>query len=167
MPKAKAHKQFEKWGKEYGPIYSLILGGSKTVIVISSEHIMRDLLDKRGAIYSSRPDSYISHDVLSGGLRVVFMKYNESLKLARKLARKVLDDNIIRTTFLAYQDLESKAMLLGLLEEPELFINHLQRFTTSFTTQMTFGYRTPGADDPFMQKLFHVRLKIDDGAELC
>ncbi len=179
MPKEKGHLQFEKWGEEYGPMYSLILGG-QTVIVISSEHAMRDLLEKRGAVYSSRPDSYLSHDVLSGGLRVVFMvchtlslsapcgssllmhfrgvkKYDKSLKLARKLAKGVLSDNMVRSTFLAYQDLESRAMLVGFLERPDQFISHLKRFTTSFATQMVFGHRTPSEDDLFMKKLFHVR----------
>ncbi|CAJ2505669.1 Uu.00g130630.m01.CDS01 [Anthostomella pinea] len=154
MPKEKGHLQFEKWAKQYGPIYSLILG-TQTLIVLSSEHAMKDLLERRGAIYSSRPDSYLAHDILSGGHRVVHMTYNKSLKLARKLARKVLDDSIIQSTFLAYQDLESRAMLLGFLETPEHFSNHLKRFTCSFTTQMVFGHRTPGSDDAFMKKLFY------------
>lgn len=34
---------------------------------------MKELLDKRGAIYSSRPEAYIPQNILSGGLRVLFM----------------------------------------------------------------------------------------------
>ncbi|RYP13624.1 hypothetical protein DL767_010634 [Monosporascus sp. MG133] len=154
VPKEKGYKRFQQWAAEYGPIYSLVLGGT-VVVVISSEYAMRDLLEKRGAIYSSRPDQYLSHDILSGGLRVVFMKYNKTLRLARKVARMVLDDDIVRTTYLAYQDLESRDMLHGLLEKPDEFINHLKKFTTSFTTQIVFGYRTPNEDDPFMKKLFY------------
>ena len=55
-----------------------------------------------------------------------------------------------------YQDLEAKAMLVGLLEDPDDFINHIRRYTTSLTTQMTFGYRTPTSDDKNLLDLFEV-----------
>lgn len=72
MPKHQPHKQLEAWAREYGPIYSLILG-TRVMIVLSSDQVVKDLLDKRSAIYSSRPDAYIGQNILSGGLRVLFM----------------------------------------------------------------------------------------------
>lgn len=72
MPRKKAHLQFQRWAQEYGPIYSLILG-TKVPIVLSSDQAIKDLLDKRGGIYSSRPERYIAQDVISGGRRVVLM----------------------------------------------------------------------------------------------
>lgn len=72
IPREKRHLQFEKWARQYGPIYSLILG-TKVMIVLNSDLAIKDLLDKRGVIYSSRPEAYIAQDVLSGGLRVLFM----------------------------------------------------------------------------------------------
>lgn len=68
MPSKDPHKQFQKWAKEYGPVYSLILG-TKVMIVLSTDVAVKDLLDKRGAIYSGRPDSYVAQDLCSGGLR--------------------------------------------------------------------------------------------------
>jgi hypothetical protein len=72
MPKEKAHLQFEKWAKEYGPIYSLILG-TQVMIVLSSDQVVKDLLDKRSGIYSSRPEMYLGGDIVSGGFRIVLM----------------------------------------------------------------------------------------------
>jgi hypothetical protein len=72
IPRRKRHLQYEKWAREYGPIYSLMLG-TKVMIVLNSDEAIRDLVDKRGAIYSSRPESYIGQNILSGGLRVLFM----------------------------------------------------------------------------------------------
>jgi len=51
-------------------------------------------------------------------------------------------------------------MLMGLLENPNDFINHVRRYTTSLTTQMTFGYRTPTSDDPNLLEMFEVRCII-------
>jgi Cytochrome P450 len=72
IPQKNRHLQFEKWARQYGPVYSLILG-AKVMIVLNSDLAVKDLLDKRGAIYSSRPDIYIGQNILSGGLRVLFM----------------------------------------------------------------------------------------------
>jgi cytochrome P450 len=71
MPTKEPHHQFKKWADEYGPVYSLVLGWS-VMIVLTSDQAIKDLLDKRSNIYSSRPPLYIGQ-VLSGGLRMLFM----------------------------------------------------------------------------------------------
>lgn len=71
IPRKNAHVQFKKWADEYGPVYSLVLGTTVT-IVLSSDVAIKDLLDKRSGIYSSRPDMYIG-SLASGGLRIVLM----------------------------------------------------------------------------------------------
>lgn len=81
MPKRDAHLQFQKWAKEYGPVYSLILG-TKTLIVLSSDQAVKDLLDKKSAIYSDRQDMYIGQELCSGGLRVLMMVYPLSLPIS-------------------------------------------------------------------------------------
>ena len=53
------------------PVYSLILG-TKVMVVLSSDQAIKDLLDKRSNIYSSRPEMYLGQ-VVSGGLRVLLM----------------------------------------------------------------------------------------------
>lgn len=72
MPTFKPYETFEKWGHEYGPIYSLMLGSSPAIFIQSAE-MVKDLLDKRGSIYSSRPDLYILSNIASRGLRQVGM----------------------------------------------------------------------------------------------
>jgi hypothetical protein len=75
MPKRDAHLQFEKWARQYGPVYSLILG-TKTMVVLSSDKAVKDLLDKKSGIYSHRQEMYIGQDMCSGGLRVLMMVSN-------------------------------------------------------------------------------------------
>lgn len=72
MPKEKGHLQFQKWAEEYGPIYSLMLGPTKVMIVLSSDTTIKELLDKRSGIYSSRPDMYFGQ-IVSGGFRMLLM----------------------------------------------------------------------------------------------
>lgn len=72
MPLEKPHKQFEKWANEYGPIYSLILG-TQVLIVLSTDQAVKDLLERRGAIYSSRKSTHVALDIFSGGMKVLLM----------------------------------------------------------------------------------------------
>ena len=71
MPKKKGHLQFQKWAEEYGPVYSLMLG-TTVMVVLSSDQAIKDLLDKRSNIYSSRPDMYMAR-IVSGGQRMLLM----------------------------------------------------------------------------------------------
>ncbi|KAF9694650.1 hypothetical protein EKO04_007644 [Ascochyta lentis] len=151
MPKKKGHLQFQKWAEEYGPIYSLILG-TKVMIVLSSDQAIKDLLDKRSNIYSSRPDMYLGK-VVGGGLRMLLLEYGESWRSLRKIVHKSLNIKAART-YVPYQDLENKAMLMGFLEKPDLFIDHIRRYTNSLTTQMIFGFRTTSINDPKLIQLY-------------
>jgi hypothetical protein len=72
MAKENPHLQFQKWAQEYGPVYSLMLG-TKTMIVLSSDRAVKDLLDKKSVNYSARPDLYTGQTLLSGGNRMVMM----------------------------------------------------------------------------------------------
>ncbi|KIA75782.1 hypothetical protein HK57_00396 [Aspergillus ustus] len=152
MPKRNGHLQFQKWAQQYGPVYSLILG-TKVVVVLSSDRAVKDLLDLRSSIYSSRPEFYLGQEILSGNLRPLFMKYGDTWRMVRKLAHGVLNVAVARS-YVPYQDLENRAMLVGLLHTPDAFIGHIRRYTTSLTTQMTFGYRTPAVDDPNLVEMF-------------
>jgi hypothetical protein len=54
VPEKNAFIKFSDWGKEYGPIYQVNLAGSNHVW-ISSDEVARNLLSKKGSIYSDRP----------------------------------------------------------------------------------------------------------------
>ncbi|KAL1961759.1 hypothetical protein VTN77DRAFT_1085 [Rasamsonia byssochlamydoides] len=151
MPKKNGHLQFQKWAEEYGPVYSLILG-TKVMIVLSSDQAVKDLLDKRSNIYSSRPEMYLGQ-VVSGGLRVLLMEYGDTWRMIRKMLHNILNIKAAKS-YVPYQDLENKQMLCGFLDQPDLFIDHIRRYTNSLTTQMVFGFRTISIDDPKLKQLF-------------
>lgn len=91
MPKEKAHLQFQRWAQEYGPVYSLMLG-TKVMIVLSSDQAIKDLLDKRSSIYSSRPEMYLGK-IVSGGLRMLLMV---SAFLVAEIERRLVLANSLR-----------------------------------------------------------------------
>ncbi|GAB1318300.1 Fumitremorgin C synthase [Madurella fahalii] len=151
IPAKDSHVQFKKWAEEYGPIYSLILG-TQVMIVLSSDVAIKDLLDKRSAIYSSRPDMYIS-SLASGGLRMLLMEYGEIWRRIRKLFHNLLYLKAAKS-YVPYQDLESASMMIAILNEPHLVFDHIRRYTNSLATQIIYGFRTPKIDDPRLLQLY-------------
>ncbi|KAH8807119.1 putative cytochrome P450 oxidoreductase [Xylogone sp. PMI_703] len=152
MPKHDAHKQFRKWAEQYGPVYSLILG-TKTLIVLTSDQAVKDLLDKRSAIYSHRQDMYLGMTLCSGGLRMLMMGYTAKWRMIRKMVHSLLNVSAARS-YVPYQMLENRQMLHELLVEPEQFIRSIQRYSNSLTTSMVFGWRTPTYDNEDIQQFF-------------
>jgi len=73
--------------------------------------------------------------------------------MIRKIVHTSL--NIVAAkSYTPYQDLENKAMLADLLETPNMFIDHIRRYSNSLTTQLVFGFRTTSIHDPKFKQLF-------------
>lgn len=133
-------------------IYSLVLG-TTVMIVISSDRVVKDLLEKRSGIYSSRPDMYIMRELSGGDNRITFMPYGEEWRLVRKIYHNTLNVKAA-TSYVPYQELESVQLLAALLDSPELYEDHIKRYTHSQMTQIVFGYRTTSIDDPHLKQFF-------------
>ncbi|OQD83336.1 hypothetical protein PENANT_c017G07768 [Penicillium antarcticum] len=153
MPSQNAHVQFEKWAREYGPIYSLILG-TKCLIVLSSDEAVKELLDKRSGLYSHRPEMYIGQTLCSGNLRLLMMGYGPTWRGFRKMVHGLLNVTTSKK-YVPYQMLENRQMLYELLTTPEGFLKHIRRYSNALTTTMVFGWRTPTYEDEKMVQLFN------------
>ena len=64
--------QFTITAKDSRPIYSLVLG-TVNVIVLSTDQAVKDVLDRKSANFSDRPDMYLAQNIASGNLRLVVM----------------------------------------------------------------------------------------------
>lgn len=73
--------------------------------------------------------------------------------MIRKIFHQLLYTNAAKG-YVPYQDLESKQMLSGFLDDPHHFIDHIRRFTTSLTTQMVYGFRTTSIHDEKLKRLY-------------
>ncbi|OAL49782.1 putative cytochrome P450 [Pyrenochaeta sp. DS3sAY3a] len=153
MKSQDVHKQFQQWAQQYGPIFSLIMG-PKTIVVLSSDVAVKEVLDKQSSITNERGDHYVGHDVLSGGERMLLMPTGAKWRLQRKLMQRALHINVAHT-YLPYMNLESKQMLFGLLNHPNDFLYHIKRYTNSLSTSIAYGLRTPRYDDPTMRRFLH------------
>jgi cytochrome P450 len=139
IPLQKSFLQFAKWSEQYGPIIGLHLGPQKAII-LNSWRAVRDLLDQRGAIYSSRPDIPIVQYVVPGDLHLVFMKYDRTWRKTRKTITDFLRDDEV-DGLIPIQDAESTQMIWEVLQEPEKYYGHVMRAFGAVILASVYGQR--------------------------
>lgn len=127
--------------------------GSTTLIVLSSDRVVKELMVKRSGIYSTRPDMEMMRELSGGNNRVTFMPYGEEWRLVRKIYHNTLDVKAA-DSYVPYQDLESKQLLVDFLNSPGSFEDHIKRYTHSQMTQIVFGFRTTSMDDQHLKQFF-------------
>lgn len=115
----------------------------------------------------------MAHDVASGGLRMVTMAsqalhlqgeahsntvqpYGPLWRSMHKAVHNILNIRAA-ASYVPYQDLENKLMLIDFLDKPDDYDINLKRYTHSLTTQIIFGFRTLSAEDEKFKRLFEVR----------
>lgn len=127
--------------------------GTKTLIVLSSDTAVKELLDRRSGIYSDRQDMYIGQTLCSGDLRLLMMNYSPKWRGFRKMVHSLLNVTTAKS-YVPYQMLENKQMLYQFLEQPQDFLKHIRRYSNALTTTMVFGWRTSTYEDANMKQLF-------------
>ena len=144
------------WVKKYGRIFYTRMGEADWIWLNDSKAVS-DLLDKRGAKYSSRPPMPMFMDAGSNGNRQPFMPYNEKWRKVRKLSHAALNANAI-ASYKPVQDLESKQVLYDTLhaKDDTAVYDINRRYSTSVIMTVAYGHRVPDWSDPWIQKIFQI-----------
>jgi cytochrome P450 len=162
-----AHKElkFSEWGKKYGmsscshcatngvlTVYLCVVGGvtylsvfGRPVIVLNTAKAAIDLLDKRSAIYSSRPHSHMA-EVMGYSSSTLLAPYGETFRKSRKLLNTALNSRTART----YWPIQQKAVhsfLKNLLDNPVDFREHIKRTSGSIILKVAYGYSPKDNDE--------------------
>ncbi|TVY25635.1 Cytochrome P450 monooxygenase [Lachnellula hyalina] len=144
----------QNWARQYGEIFYTKIGGTDYVW-LSSPKVIKDLMDKKSAIYSSRAPMPLAQDVASAGRRQLFMPYGPQWRSLRKTSHALLNASSA-IKYQPIQDYESKQMMVELLDSPEQFYQHSRRYSASVIMLVTYGYRLPSWEHPLMKKIYTV-----------
>ncbi|CUA76075.1 O-methylsterigmatocystin oxidoreductase [Rhizoctonia solani] len=143
--------QLRELNRKYGPLASLKLGSSNIVVIGGDGSLVRELLDKRGSIYSNRPLEP-TQEITGGGDNVLFQTNTEKWKAARKqIVRhypRASDPEQVRL-----QEAESVQLLHDFLHQPEQSMRHSMRYTTSIIACLNYGIRCATYDDPVVHDM--------------
>ncbi|THH30755.1 hypothetical protein EUX98_g3424 [Antrodiella citrinella] len=151
--------KFTDWKEVYGPIVYLNLAG-QNVVVLNTLKVAADLLDRRAAIYSSRPKFIVAREMLSEGLFFVFQGHHNLWRRMRRAAHEALHRGLVKD-YHPIQTIEATILLKDMLATPADWENHLVR--TAGSTILAVAYDKPplvDAKDPNMQMLHNFTAKI-------
>ncbi|KFY39520.1 hypothetical protein V494_03953 [Pseudogymnoascus sp. VKM F-4513 (FW-928)] len=137
--------------RKYGQICMLWFG-SNPVIIISSPKLAKELMDKRGSIYSSRPEQNPFRATVMPW-RLVTTPAGETFRLLRKIYHNLLGPKSA-VTFRKYQNFESKVFLTTLLDSPSGFLMDVERFAMSVIFSAVYGVRLDELDHPAMKEFY-------------
>lgn len=139
VPEKNGFIKFADWGKEYGPIYQVNLAGHNHVW-ISSDEIAKDLLAKKGAIYSDRPHiPALIDDNRTSAQYLPLCSKNDGWTRQRKFANVIMKESE-KALFHRYPELEAKRMLVELMDEPDRYNHALESFISRVTCRLAWGH---------------------------
>lgn len=127
--------------------------GTTYWVILNSQRVAFELLEKRAAIYSSRPALPMAHNLASGEKRILVMPYGDLWRRERKIMHQILN-NTKKRIFEPFQDIESRALLYEYLHEPDLWPRSHLRYANSVVMSVVFGRRT-SLKDPSLLELLH------------
>ncbi|KAJ8581858.1 cytochrome P450 [Rhizopogon salebrosus TDB-379] len=140
---------YSKWASEYGEIvYSRLF--SQDIVILNSERVARDLLDRRSHNYSTRPPPLMRVlDFFGVEFSSIFLPYSDRWRLHRRIFHQAFRSEAA-PSFRPIQMRNAHSMVLNLLNSSEEFGTHFHTFSTSIIMSIVYDYATLPRDDPFI-----------------
>ena len=103
-----------------------ILG--QPTIIINSPKLAVEMLNKKSAIYSSRPTLTMAGDLVGWRDILVLLKYTDKVKACRRMFHAVIGTRASVEKFRDSLEEESALMVRRLLDEPRNFVGPVRKF---------------------------------------
>ncbi|KAF7369235.1 putative cytochrome P450 [Mycena venus] len=149
LPTEFIHYKFTEWSRKYGGFYSLKLG-SGTAVVLTDPAAVKELMDKRSPNTMDRPPLHLAEVVTQGlnlVLSIVLSRYTEKWKILRSAAQAILTPQA-SARHLPIQQAEAVQLAHDILQSPESFYTHIQRYSNSVILSVLYGKRSPRFETP-------------------
>ncbi|UQC90651.1 cytochrome P450 [Colletotrichum lupini] len=152
LPPKKAFFKFQEWSKTYGDIFGIKIGTENYVILSSAEHI-RELYEKRGAIYSDRPQPYITSTLINPGT-ILFMNNDHHIKKLRTALRNHLFGPSELKRVVQVQEAHAALLMKMILDDPGQFHMHLRHWALATPLSVMSGQRVAEGDEVASTKTY-------------
>ncbi|KAH9970772.1 cytochrome P450 [Russula compacta] len=144
IPKDHSWLAYAQFSKTYGDVLSFHVFG-KVIIVLNSVKATKDLLEKRGEIYSDRPVIPF-YNMMGWEWFLPAARYGEPWRQGRK----VLDRSLGPRALAAYRSVQEDKvhmLLTRMLGSPHEWEAHIEFMQGDLILAMTYGYEVRGPDD--------------------
>src|SRR5579862_1484353 len=142
------------WSREYGKVFSLTVGSSN-IIVLCDRKAVKELVDKKAAVYSDRPYDYVGQ-LLTQGDHMGLLQMDKDWREMRKQIAHHFSPQQCDTTHQQLAEAEARALMADLLESPQYFRQHIRRTTSSIGSAITYGRRGPTINHKYATQVYEV-----------
>ncbi|TFY79510.1 hypothetical protein EWM64_g4501 [Hericium alpestre] len=152
MPRSRAHEIYMEWEKRWGSIIHVKLFGQSTIIVNSFE-AATNMLDKKSAIYSDRPELPVANEIVGLKDNIVSYPSGSRHREARAMMHRLIGTRANMEQFHSSIEAEMHRLLSRILERPgsDELQKHI-RLTVGATIMMiAHGYRVKEENDPYIR----------------
>ena len=151
---------FKKWQRQYGDIYSIRLGGLKTV-VLNGHRLIKEAMNRKGDVFSDRLRSFTKETikkVYDGHESFTLHPFNQSYlqihKTAATVLHKVTHINLMQTQELILDETSLLIQeLLCLKGEPDCINQAIQITINKIIYQLLYGRGKSIRDDERFQSI--------------
>jgi len=135
---------YAEWATRYGDIY-MIRVLQQDIIVINSEKIAKDLLDRRSRIYSDRPN-LATREPWGWSFNFGFAPYGDRWRSQRRIFHQAFRAEAA-LNYRPTQLRKAHQLALDILNAPHDYYDHIQRFSAAVIMSIVYDYDVaPGHD---------------------
>ncbi|EEB94688.1 hypothetical protein MPER_06456, partial [Moniliophthora perniciosa FA553] len=145
---------FTEWKKQYA---------GQDAILLNSSKVAADLLDRRAAIYSDRPQNIVCQ-ILTGGLVFAFSQHNDVWRTMRRAAAEAMNNSAMKN-YEGPQEVEATLLVHDLLKKPADWDAHLSRAANSLVLGTVYGM--PPIRDHYNPDIAAVNLFVERTLHAC
>ncbi|KAK7684552.1 hypothetical protein QCA50_012499 [Cerrena zonata] len=148
MPRTTDTKKLAFWKEQHGALTYLTAFG-RSVLVLHTAEVIKELLDKRAKTYSHRPHTVMAGELYGLDKTIVFFDYNDRYRAIRRLTQQVLNPEASKK----YQALQLdciKLMLQRMLEDPDDFKEQSRLAVSRMILTITYGVDIKTADSEYI-----------------
>lgn len=169
---------YTSWAGQYGGIFSLKLG-PRTAVVLTDRRLVKQLLDRRSALYSDRAPSFVAHELGLAGDLSLQMRHGPTWRRVRRVLNEHIKEVAVERRHVPMIEAEGSQLLRDMMTTmtttttdttttsalPGRFdhMEHARRYSSSIAFSVIWGLRCPAVDTPHMRRVYEV---LDDLGEL-
>jgi len=126
LPTEYLERTLAQWTEQYGdPIFATFF--RTPTLIINTQRVARELLEKRGSIYSSRPRTVLMSEIMQWYTAVLLPYNSEPRRKQRRWIQHAFGDKDAIQLHEPIRRRETYRLLLSLMHEPKDFIAHVKR----------------------------------------
>ncbi|KAF8904754.1 cytochrome P450 [Gymnopilus junonius] len=138
-----------RWAKQFGMFCVLSHVFGQGIVFVNTSQAATELLDKKGSIYSDKPNMVMARELVGLDGLMVFTGYGDQFRRQRRLMQRAVGPQVV-SKYHPMLEVETKAFLRRLLTSPENYTEHLIGYAGGKTLMIVYGHQVKSSHDPLL-----------------